>query len=51
MRIEQEKQEIVEQHNLMLSTFPNNIYNKVLNVTPLEYKQGYVTEETKSNFK
>ena len=51
MEIEQEKQEIVEQHNLMLSTFPNNIYNKVLSITPLEYKQGYVTEETKNRFK
>lgn len=40
MKIEQEKQEIVEQHNLMLNTFPNNIYNKVLNVEPLKYTKG-----------
>lgn len=40
MKIEQEKQEIVEQHNLMLNTFPNNIYNKVLNVELLKYTKG-----------
>lgn len=49
--IEQQKQQIVQQHNLMISTFPNNLYNKYLGVNPLVYKFGYLSEETKNKFK
>jgi hypothetical protein len=49
--IESKKQSIVQQHNTLLQTFPNNIYNKVLHVEPLVYTFGYVSSETKVKFK
>lgn len=49
-RIEREKQEIVATQNTMIKTFPNNIYNKWLKIKPLEYKPGFVSENTKKLF-
>lgn len=51
MRIEKEKQSIVENHNLILIKYPGNIINKVLDIKPLVYKQGYISDYTKLRFK
>lgn len=51
MAIERDKQNIVRQHNIILETFPNNVYNKVLRVKPLYYKKGYISKEVQNKFK
>lgn len=51
MKIEREKQSVVQLHNTLLQTFPNNIYNKVLGIEPLQYNFGYISNETKAVFK
>ena len=51
MRIEREKQNIVQQHNLLLVTYPNNIINRFLNINQLVYKPGYISNFTKQRFK
>lgn len=51
MRIEREKQNIVNQQNLLLSLFPNNVVNHFLNIPNLQYKAGYISDITKSKFK
>lgn len=51
MKIEREKQNIVQQHNTLLVTFPNNLYNRVLNINTLKYQFGYVSKDTKNKFK
>lgn len=51
MLIEKNKQIIVKDHNLLISTYPNNLFNKILDINPLIYKAGYISNETKSKFK
>lgn len=51
MSVENSKQDIVKQHNILLDTYPNKIFNKVLGIKPLEYKVGFITETTKQKFK
>lgn len=51
MAIERRKQEIVEQHNMLISTFPNTFYNKFIGIKPLTYKFGYISNMTKERFK
>lgn len=52
MAIEREKQEIVRKHNLLISIYPNNLANNyILGIDKLVYKEGYVTDFTKSRFK
>lgn len=51
MNIEQQKQSIIQQHNLLLSTYPNNIINRFLDIQKLEYKAGYISNNTKDKFK
>ncbi len=51
MRVERSKQGIAQQHNLMLVKYPNNIINRVLDIAPVNYKAGYISESTKLKFK
>ncbi len=51
MKVEKEKQSIVQEHNTLLETFPNVFYNKIIGVRPLMYKFGYVSQHTKVTFK
>lgn len=51
MSIERSKQSIVQYHNLLLSKYPNNLYNKVLKIEFLVYKPGYISNSTKNKFK
>ncbi len=50
MQIERTKQFIVQKHNLLIDRFPNNIINRFLHIKHLEYKVGYLSEETKAKF-
>jgi hypothetical protein len=51
MKIERSKQCIIQQQNLLLSKFPNNVINKFLKIELMNYKAGYISETTKSKFK
>ena len=49
--IEREKQSIVRNHNIVITTFPGNIYNHFLKIQPLKYKAGFIDSETSKLFK
>jgi hypothetical protein len=51
MKIEREKQALVQSHSKLLQIFPNNLYNKIIHIQPLKYKQGFVSNKTKQLFK
>jgi hypothetical protein len=52
MVIEEQKQELVKKHNLLISIYPNNLLNEyLLGIDKLVYKEGYVSGFTKSRFK
>jgi hypothetical protein len=51
MQIERDKQKIVKDHNVLLTLFPGNMYNKVLHIKPLVYKAGYISDSTAQRFK
>ena len=48
--IENKKQDIAKNHNLLLTTFPGVIYNHFLHLPLLEYKEGFVSADTKLLF-
>ena len=48
--IERQKQEIAKMHNFLIQTFPGVIYNQFFKFNQLEYKEGFVTDETKALF-
>lgn len=48
--IERRKQEITKQHNFLIQTFPGVIYNYLFKFEKLEYKEGFITPETKALF-
>lgn len=48
--LEKRKQEIVKQHNLMLRQWPNNMFNTYMNIKPIDYRYGYITDSTKKLF-
>ena len=48
--IEAQKQKIVQSHNLLITTFPGNVYNHYLKIKPLTYSRGFITAETKVLF-
>lgn len=50
LSIEKRKQSIVAQHNIMIKTYPNNIYNWFIKIKPIEYSFGYISDSTKSKF-
>ena len=50
MLIEQTKQSIVQEHNTLISTFPNNLYNYFIGIKPMKYSFGYVSNNTKKKF-
>ncbi len=51
LRIEREKLAIVEQQNIMLKTFPNNVFNYFINIKPLIYNFGTISDSSKNLFK
>lgn len=50
MYIEQTKQSIAQEHNTLLATFPNNVYNYFLGIKPIKYSFGYVSNTTLTKF-
>ena len=48
--MERRKQEMAKQHNFLIQTFPGVIYNQFFKFNQLEYKEGFVTDETKALF-
>ena len=48
--LERNKQKIAKLHNFLIQTFPGVIYNHFFKFKKLEYKEGFVTQETKTLF-
>lgn len=49
--IEKECQALAAQNNMLLDTFPNNFYNKILNCERIQFEYGYLSDSTKQMFK
>ena len=50
-KLETQAMSIVQQQNGMLDSFPNNIYNKVLDIKKLNYNPGFTSSRTETVFK
>ena len=50
-KIEKQCQVISNSSKVMLDTFPNNIYNKILKLEPIKYGYGFTSEKTQKVFK
>lgn len=48
--IEKECQLIANQNNTLLDTFPNNLYNKVLNLKRIDFEYGFTSDSTEMVF-
>jgi hypothetical protein len=48
--LEVQRQTIASSHNLLLDSFPNNIYNKVLRIEPITFNYGFLSDSTKKVF-
>jgi hypothetical protein len=44
--LEVNRQQIAAAHNMLIDTFPNNYYNKVLNRPHIDYKYGMLSDST-----
>lgn len=49
--IEKKCQEIANKNNTMLDTFPNNMYNKVLNLKKINFEYGFTSDKTDEVFR
>ena len=50
-KLETQAMSIVQQQNSMLDSFPNNLYNKVLDIKKLKYNPGFTSHKTEEVFK
>jgi uncharacterized membrane protein len=50
-KIEKECQIIANRNNILLDTFPNNLYNRVLKLEPIEFQYGFISDSTVNVFK
>lgn len=50
LALEVKSQNIAKANNILLQSFPNNIYNKVLNRTQIDYKPGFTSTKTQQIF-
>lgn len=48
--LEKECMEIAKKNNIMLLTFPNNIYNKFLGCEKIKFNYGFTSSKTKTTF-
>lgn len=48
--LERSKQDVAKKHNILITTFPGVIYNYFINIPPLEYKKGFVSDTTRELF-
>jgi hypothetical protein len=51
LAIENQHQDLAKANNILLDTFPNVIYNKVLNRERIDYKPGFTSTRTQKVFK
>jgi len=49
--IEKACQDIASKHNTLLDTFPNNIYNKMLNCERIKFEYGFTSDQTEEVFR
>lgn len=49
--IEKERQIIAQKQNILLDTFPNNIYNKIIGCEKITNEPGFTSDSTKKIFK
>lgn len=49
-RLEVQAMDIVRNNNTMLDTFPNNVYNKFLNIEHMQFEQGFTSTYTEEVF-
>lgn len=49
-RMEMYAQDVVNAHNMLIDTFPNNIYNKVLGRKALVFSYGFLSDSTRKVF-
>jgi gamma-glutamylcysteine synthetase len=50
LALEIKSQNIAKANNILLQSFPNNIYNKVLNRSQIDYKPGFTSTKTQQIF-
>ena len=50
-KLETQAMSIVQQQNSMLDSFPNNVYNRVLDIKKLKYNPGFTSSRTETVFK
>lgn len=50
LAIENKHQQLSQEHNTLLKTFPNNLYNKVLDIPYIQYKPGFTSTKTQEVF-
>lgn len=49
--IEKACQSLANQHNTLLDTFPNNLYNKMLNRPRINFEYGFTSDQTEEVFR
>jgi len=49
--IERQCQEIAKRNNIMIDTFPNNIYNRLLKIEEINFEYGLLSDSTNNVFK
>jgi len=48
--LEVERQELANEYNIYLDTFPNNLYNVILQKEHIKYEQGFLSDSTNTVF-
>lgn len=48
--LEVECQQLAKSHNLLIDTFPNNLYNKIIGRPHLKYEYGFLSDSTNKVF-
>lgn len=51
LEIEKKCQELAKKNNVMLDTFPNNIYNRYLDCPHIKFEYGFLSDKTEQVFK
>jgi hypothetical protein len=49
-QLEENKQIIAKNHNLLIDTFPHSLYNKVLRIKNIDYKPAFLSDSTNKVF-
>ena len=50
LAIEKKCQELAKKNNVMLDTFPNNLFNKYLNLPHIKFEYGFLSDKTEKVF-